>query len=412
MTGKFREPAATVIGPARLRVTAFLENASDAQWHPDRAVRLGYQILDPATGAVIEDDGRAELSAPLAPGAAMKVEVVVELPNEDATYRVLIAPLEEHVAWFHQHGSDAVVLDVEIAGRNTRIVALHHSTPASRRRERTRRIVRRALLEPFEVLWHNHSLISSMVRRDIHGRYRGSLAGLFWTVINPLLMMLTYFFVFAMVLKVKFGEGAAQQGPTGFLLYFIAGMLPWLAFSEAIGRSAGVVVEHRMLVKRVVFPVEILPVNLMVAGLVSEFFGSLVFLALLLVVRHSLPLTVAYLPLILVPQILLTLGLCWFLAGLGVFLRDVGQFLAFFLTLLFFCTPICYPEQTGIPSALKSFLKVNPVYVMVRAYRAVFLEGTAPDWPSLAWLSVAGLAAFILGFAWFYKSRKAFADVL
>src|SRR6185436_9327756 len=124
------------------------------------------------------------------------------------------------------------------------------------------------------------------------------------------------------------------------------------------------------------------PANLVFTGLVSEFFGLLVFLAAVGVFQGYLPLTVAWLPLVLVPQILLTLGLCWFLAGLGVFLRDTGQFMAFLLTLWFFATPICYPEAL-IPDRLRGLFSLNPAYVLVRSYRAIFLEGHAPDWSSL-----------------------------
>jgi lipopolysaccharide transport system permease protein len=374
----------------------------------DHAVRLGCIVLDPTTGAMIDDAVRADLP----PGTAVDGEITVEFPEEDGRYRALISPVEDGVAWMYQRGSDALEMDVEVAAGAARVLVIRDTTASSRLVERTGRVLQRALIYPFRVLWEHHALITSMVRRDISGRYRGSVAGLFWTVINPLLMMLTYSLVFGVILKVRFGIGPAQDSPMNFPLYLIAGMLPWLAFNEALGRSAGAVLEHRLLVKRVVFPIEIVPVNITIAGLVSEFFGSLVFLTLLLAVRHTLPVTVLYLPLILIPQILLTVGLCWFLAGLGVFIRDVGQFLAFFLTLLFFCTPICYEPGPTLPGTLKSFFQVNPVYVMVRAYRAVFLEGTAPDWTALAWLSLAGLAMFIFGFAWFYKSRKAFADVL
>ncbi len=406
MSISFSRPAAS---PSGRRV---IVNLAVSGLPAGRAVRLGYQVMDAATGATIEDSGRADLPHVAAGGLEVAGEIVIELPEEEGRYRVLISPVEEGVAWLYQRGSDALVMEVNVSAGVARVLALRNTTTASRALERTGRVLQRAVVYPFRVLWEHHALISSMVRRDIHGRYRGSVAGLFWTVINPLLMMLTYSLVFGVILKVRFGPTPEQSGPMNFPLYLIAGMLPWLAFNEALARSPGAVLEHRMLVKRVVFPIEIVPVNITLAGLVSEFFGLLVFLTLLLAVRHSLLPTVGYLPLILVPQILLTVGLCWFLAGLGVFLRDVGQFLAFFLTLLFFCTPICYPETTGLPVTLKSFFKVNPIYVMVRAYRAVLLEGTAPDWRSLAWLSVAGLAAFIFGFAWFYKSRKAFADVL
>jgi len=403
-----------------------LHNASEQHWIAGSAIRLGYQVIDPDTGVLIEDSGRAELPADLAPGAEVKVEILVQLPEDDGVYLALISPVEENVAWFHDRGSDALILEAEnvaeTAAENagahadassgvTRVIALEHTTHASRRRERTGRLIRRALIDPFRLLWQHRALIVSMVRRDINGRYRGSVGGLFWTVINPLLLMLTYFFVFGLILHSRFGPDPEHQSAGNFLVYFLAGMAPWLAINEALARAAGVVIEYRMLVKRVVFPIEILPVNVAVAGLVSEFFGLLVFLATLLFLRHSVPLTALYLPLILIPQILLTLGLSWFLSGLGVFLRDVGQFLAFFLTLVFFATPICYqePKVTGWLSWL---YKLNPVYVLVRGYRAVFLESSAPNWTSLGWLTLAGLAAFFFGFAWFYKSRKAFPDVL
>ncbi len=384
-----------------LRVTV---SAAVAGIDGNSALRLGGIVYDPSTGATIDDSARAEL-------AGQRIQV--EIPEEDGRYRVLVAVVDEGVAWLHHRGGDALEMDVAVSGGAARVTSLRNTTASTRAMERTGLILRRAFVYPFRVLWQHHSLIASMVRRDIHGRYRGSVAGLFWTVINPLLMMLTYSLVFGLILKQRWGPDPAHAGFMNFPLYFIAGMLPWLAFNEALGRSANAVLEHRTLVKRVLFPIEIVPVNVTLAGLVSEFFGALVFLAVLLAVRHSVPLSVMYLPAIIVPQILLTLGLSWFLAGLGVFLRDVGQFLAFFLTLLFFCTPICYPEpQSGVPEALKSFFRVNPIYVMVKAYRAVLLDGTPPNWTSLAWLTLVALAAFIFGFAWFYKSRKAFADVL
>lgn len=411
MKARLGTPRAEVAGNARLRVWATVQNAGLRPWTAGGAIRLGYLILDPASGSLIEDGGRADLPRSLEPGEEVSVEMLIHLPQEDGHYRVLVSPLEENVAWFYQHGSDALLLDAEVAGESTRILHLQRTTMKSRAWERARKAFVKAVIGPFGSLWHHHALIASMVRRDINGRYRGSVAGLFWTVINPLMMMLTYFFVFGLILHTRFGPDPAHQSASNFVVYFLAGMAPWLAINEALGRAAGVVIEHRMLVKRVVFPIEILPVNVTVAGLVSEFFGLLVFVTTLAAIRHGVPLTALYLPLLLIPQILLTLGLAWFLAGLGVFLRDVGQFLAFFLTLVFFATPICYQEPK-VSGWLAWLYKLNPVYVLVRAYRAVFLESSPPNWTALGWLTAAGLAAFFFGFAWFHKSRKAFPDVL
>jgi lipopolysaccharide transport system permease protein len=219
--------------------------------------------------------------------------------------------------------------------------------------------------------------------------------------------MATYFFVFGIVLRTRFG---ADQSTFGFGFYFLAGMLPWLAFSEAVGRSPYVVLEHRNFVKKLVFPVETLPVNLALAGLVTQAFAIGVF-TILLAARGTLPSTVLWLPALLIPQFLFTLGLCWFLAALGAYVRDLGQVMGFLLTLWFFLTPICYPE-TLLPPGAREILAGNPIYMLVRGYRAIFLEGSAPDGAILWKLWLVGGIAFLAGHAWFYKLKKNFADVI
>ncbi len=407
----FSEPRATADGAHRLGVQARVRNRSDRAWEAAGQIRVACQILDPESGALLFEGEHIPLAADVAPGREADIQITAQLPADDGEYRVLVSLVEENVTWFHQQGADCLLVDATLANGVLSVQRARRSTAADRSTERTMRLVTRAFVYPARLLWRNRALIASMVRRDIHGRYRGSMAGLFWTVINPLLMMLTYFFVFAIVLKVRFGSGPEEQQPANFVLYFIGGMLPWLAFSEALGRSPSVILEYRKLVKRVVFPVEILPVNLAAAGLVSEFFGLLVFLAALLILRQSIPATALLLPLIAIPQILLTLGFCWFLAAMGVFLRDTGQFITFLLTLWFFATPICYPES-ALPGKMRWLFELNPAYVLARSYRSVFLEGAPPPWTALGWLTAASFAAAILGFAWFYKSRKAFPDVL
>jgi lipopolysaccharide transport system permease protein len=261
---------------------------------------------------------------------------------------------------------------------------------------------------PCLAIWRNRGLIRTMVRRDILGRYRGSFGGGLWTLFTPLLLMLTYFFVFGIVLNTKFGNDPSRSG---FVLYFFAGMLAWLPFSEAAGRAPTVIWEHRNFVKKLVFPVETLPVNLVVSGLVSEFVMLALFLAGLAIARGRVPVTVAWLPLFLAPQILFTLGVCWFLAALGVFVRDLGQVIGFLLTVWFFITPICYPESQ-MPAAAMTILSKNPIFILVRFCRAVFLEGQAPAIATLAKFWALALVVFFAGYAWFYKLRRSFADIV
>jgi lipopolysaccharide transport system permease protein len=188
-------------------------------------------------------------------------------------------------------------------------------------------------------------------------------------------------------------------------------MLPWLAFSEAVGRAPYVVLEHRNFVKKLVFPVEVLPVVQTIAGLVTQAFALGIFAIGLLAARGSVPATALWLPVLLVPQLMLTLGVSWFLAALGVFVRDLGQVNGFLLTLWFFLTPICYPE-TSLDKDAMWILSKNPMFVLVRAYRAIFLEGQAPAFGPLWKLWIASFVVLLLGHAWFYKLRKTFADVI
>jgi len=278
----------------------------------------------------------------------------------------------------------------------------------SYRARRAAQLLARFFTYPVRSLLRHRTLISSMVRRDVVGRYRGSVAGSLWTVLHPLLLMIAYYFVFAVVLQVRF---RAEQGSGDFVFYFLCGMLPWLAFSEAVGRSPNVILEHSNFVKRVVFPLEILPLNLTLTGLVTELFALLIFFGALLGTGRGLGWTAAYFPLILVPQVLLTAGFCWFLAALGVFLRDIGQVMGFLLTVWFFMTPICYPAN-ALPEAWLWLFEKNPMYTIVETYRAVFLENTPPNWTPLAALWGVAAATFCLGYAWFYKVRKSFADLI
>jgi lipopolysaccharide transport system permease protein len=279
---------------------------------------------------------------------------------------------------------------------------------ASLSRAKLLHAIPKAFSYPVRSIAANRKLIASMVRRDILARYRGSFAGALWAFLNPLLLMTTYFFVFGVVMKTRFGSDTSRSG---FVLNFLAGMLPWLAFSEAVGRSPSVIHEHRNFVKKLVFPLETLPVNLVISGLVTEAFGLAIFLIWLIVARGAFPLAALWIPVLLVPQLLFTAGLCWFLAALGVFMRDLGQIVGFLLTLWFFLTPILYPE-TQIPAAAASVLRWNPFLVLVRGYRAIFLEGTAPHFFSLAVLWAVSAALAVAGYAWFHRLRRSFADII
>ncbi len=371
-------------------------------------VHLGYHVFDAQTGLLLIDGARASLGGDCKPGEKCEATAEIQLPPEEGRYHVVISPVEEQVGWFYECGSEFVFLEVASSPENVTVQRVQRTTRARMRARRILRSLLRAFWYPLRTLTHRRSLIFSMVRRDVLGRYRGSFGGALWTILHPLLLMLAYYFVFSVVLRVRF---RAEQGSAGFVLYFLCGMLPWMAFSEAVGRSATTVMDHGNFVKRVLFPLEILPLNLTLAGLVTEFFGLLLFLVALVALGAGIPATAAYFPLVLVPQFLLTVGLCWFLAALGVFLRDTGHILGFLLTVWFFITPICYPA-TALPESYLWLFEKNPMYAIVGAYRAIMLENSPPDWGPLATLWVVSVAAFFGGHAWFYKVKKSFADLI
>jgi lipopolysaccharide transport system permease protein len=385
-----------------------IENRSGRVWRACDGFRIGSQIFDPETHAYIEDGPQVVPGADIAPQSTGEVELEVELPEPGGDYRLYISPMQEDLGWYYARGWPFLVIDAAVEQGRVNLLRWRVLTARSLRAAILLRSAGRAFTYPVLNIWRNRGLIRSMVRRDILGRYRGSVGGVFWTVLNPLLLMLTYFFVFGIVLRTRF---AGDPSRSGFVLYFLAGMLPWLPFSEAAGRAPSVMMEHRNFVKRLVFPLETLPVNLTVAGLVTQAFAVVVFLVLLLVTRGSIPLSVVWLPVLLAPQVLFTLGVCWFLAALGVYVRDLGQINGFVLTLWFFLTPICYPEAS-LPAGAMWLLSKNPLFVLVRGYRAILLEPGPPAFGPMWKLWLLAAAVFILGHAWFYKLRKTFADVI
>jgi lipopolysaccharide transport system permease protein len=346
--------------------------------------------------------------ADIAPGEICQFELDLDLPPEPGRYRIFLSGMQEHSHWFYARGAEFLLVDAVVAAERVTVERFRVATLGTVRRERAVRSLRRAFTLPFVSIIRNRSLIRTMVRRDVLGRYRGSFGGAFWTVLNPLLQMLTYFFVFGVVLRTKFPNDPSRAG---FALYFLAGMLPWLAVSEAAGRAPTVMLEHRNFVKKLVFPVDTLPLNLVTSGLVSEIYGVALFLAGFYLAHGFVHSSIVWLVALVIPQILLTAGLCWFLAALGVFIRDLAQINGFLLTLWFFLTPICYPEGS-LPAPALRILAKNPVFVLVRGYRDALLEGRAPSFGSYWKLCVVAAAAFILGHAWFYKLRKAFADII
>jgi lipopolysaccharide transport system permease protein len=267
---------------------------------------------------------------------------------------------------------------------------------------------RASVWRPLWELPRRADLIRPMARRMLLARYRGSALGVVWAVLTPLVLIGVFTFLFAGVFNARF---TAAGTPWEYALYLFCGLLPWTAFAESAQQSAGVVVAHSNLVKRVVFPLEVLPLAQALAGLAGQAFGTLALVVAAVALGVELHATLLWVPVLVVPQLLLTLGASWFVAALGVFVRDTAQALALVLTAWMYLTPIIYPEQL-VPDRFRAALALNPFTPLVRSYRRVILEGAPPDFQGLAYAAGVGLALFLLGYWWFARTRKNFADVI
>lgn len=266
-----------------------------------------------------------------------------------------------------------------------------------------------SLWRPAWQLFSEHrGLIHSMVRRELTSRYKGSVMGIAWAVITPAVMIVIFTIIFSGIFQARFGN---EGGHLGFAVYLFCGLLPWIAFSEGVQRATNSIHENVNLVKRVVFPVEALPVNLALAALVQQLLGTVVLLIAALLFERTFHVTVLLLPVLLLPQLLATVGLGWLMASLGVFLRDLAQFNQLLLMAWLYLTPIFYPEKS-IPERYRWLVNLNPMAPLIRSYRRIMLEGLMPDWPGLSFTLAFALFCFGLGYWWFMRTKKAFADVL
>ncbi|HRY29847.1 MAG TPA: ABC transporter permease [Elusimicrobiota bacterium] len=257
-------------------------------------------------------------------------------------------------------------------------------------------------------LLQNRYMIQNMVVRDIRARYVGSFLGLFWTLIHPLSQLVIYYFVFAVVLKVRLGP---EFGGTHFAVWLIAGLLPWMLFAEVVGRSPNALMEQAGLIKKTVFPSEILPFCHLSAALVNHFIALILLVTYISFFDAGLTARMSLLAPYLIFMGLFAVGLSWFLSSLNVFLRDVGQVLGVALQIWFYLTPVIYP-QNAIPSKYLFWLKLNPMYHAVDGYRMALLGRVLPDTAGLLFLIASALSAFLIGGLLFKKLKPSFADVL
>lgn len=256
----------------------------------------------------------------------------------------------------------------------------------------------------------NRSLIARMVMREVIGRYRGSVFGLAWSFFNPLLMLAVYTFVFGVVFKARWGTGEGTSRGDFALIIFV-GMIVHGLFAECINRAPGLIHSNVNYVKKVVFPIEVLGWISLGSALFHLGISTLVMLAAELFFRGEVPWTAILFPLLLLPLCLVALGFVWFLASLGVFVRDIAQITGIFTTVLMFLSPMFYPTS-ALPEPYQVLLHINPLTYVIEASRDVLIWGKIPDLSALGLYYLVAMAVAWMGFWWFQKTRKGFSDVL
>jgi len=259
-------------------------------------------------------------------------------------------------------------------------------------------------------LWKYRDLIRQLTWREVVGRYKGSFIGLGWSFIQPLIMLFVYTFVFSVIFKARWGV-ESDEGKAAFALALFMGLITFSIFSEVANSAPSLVLGNANYVKKVVFPLEILPFVRLLSALINAVFSLGVLFVGILIFNHFIHWTALLLPLIWLPMMMFTLGCGYFLASLGVFVRDMGAVIGVLTTMLFFLTPIFYPIS-AVPEPFRIFCRVNPIAIFVEDARRVVLWGLFPDWPWFFFGMVLSVAVLIIGFVWFMKSKKAFADVI
>ncbi len=258
----------------------------------------------------------------------------------------------------------------------------------------------RGLLHKFRVLLLVRNLLWTLIVRDFKGRYAGSFMGFFWAVAVPFINMCFYIFIFSYVLKIKTGI----KGIEGFGTFIVSGFIPWLGFQEALTRAASCMIDNSFMIKKISFPLDVIPLYVVSSATINMLIGWAVFLVYLVFARgiHSwwalmvIPLTVV--------QLVMTLGLSFFLAALGVFVRDVVHVIGVLLLLWMYATPIIYPLNM-VPVALRKVLLLNPLTHLVEGYRATLLLGSPPNWGGMVYLVGFAVVSFFLGY-WVFSMSK------
>ena len=259
-------------------------------------------------------------------------------------------------------------------------------------------------------IYQYKDLLWQLLQRNVQAKYKGTLLGAIWMIITPVLMLSVYTFVFSVILKVRWGS-SVDDSKMGFALTIFCGLAVFNIFSESINSSTGIITCNQNYVKKVIFPLETLPVASVLSALFFGLIWLIILLAAILVFMHKLYFTTVALPIVLLPLLLLSCGISFFTSSLGVFYRDIQHVVAILLQILFFLTPIFYPI-IAVPELFRKIIYLNPMAGIVQSARNILIFNSWPNWGSLLISLALSLFIFQAGYFWFMKTKKGFADVL
>lgn len=260
------------------------------------------------------------------------------------------------------------------------------------------------------VILRNISLVAALTEREVKSKYKGSYLGFLWVLLNPILLLAVYTFVFSVVFNARWG-GSVGDSKVDFALIMFVGVVAHGMLAEALNKAPSLVVSNPNYVKKILFPLELLPLVSALVAFVHSLVGICALLVVCLVTKGVVHLSVIMVPFILCPLFLYAVGFGLILSSLGVYLRDISQIMGFFTTALLFLSPVFYPVS-ALPEQYQLWMSFNPLTPIIEQLRWVIIEG---QWPSLRVLAISFIGALVscvLGYAWFQKTRKGFADVL
>ena len=257
--------------------------------------------------------------------------------------------------------------------------------------------------------WKHRQLIARLTWRKIEARYRGSILGLLWTLLHPLMMLAIYTFIFSFVFKAKWYMPGGERAE--FALFLFSGMIVYAIFAECVNEAPGLMLANQIYIKQLIFPTEILAWVSLATSLFGFFVNSLLLLIFYIAVLGNPPISSLWLPLLIAPVALATLGVIWFLSSIALFLRDIAHVVGVLTTALLFLSPIFYPSSV-IPDRFRSYYYLNPFASILDMSKEALFHGAAPDWATLAAFTLGGWVVAWLGYIWFMKTKRTFADVL